>query len=31
VIINPGWREWLEGLGYVFVQTEGAWIKTIKL
>ncbi len=31
IITNPGWREWLEGLGYVFNQTEGAWIKTIQL
>jgi hypothetical protein len=30
-ITNPGWREWLEGLGYVFNQTEGTWIKTITL
>jgi hypothetical protein len=31
VIINPGWRQWMESLGYVFNQAEGAWIKTIKL
>jgi Domain of unknown function (DUF4157) len=31
VIVNPGWRQWMESMGYVFVQTEGAWIKTIKL
>jgi Domain of unknown function (DUF4157) len=31
VIVNPGWRQWMETMGYVFVQKEGAWIKTIKL
>ncbi len=31
VIVNPGWRQWMESMGYIFVQTEGAWIKTIKL
>jgi hypothetical protein len=31
VIVNPGWREWLESLGYVYNQAEGGWIKTIIL
>jgi hypothetical protein len=31
VITNPGWREWLESLGYVYTPAEGGWIKTIIL
>jgi hypothetical protein len=31
IFTNPVWREWMESMSYVFVQAEGAWIKTIKL
>ncbi len=31
IFTNPGWRVWMESLGYVFNRTEGAWIKVIKL
>lgn len=31
IIVNPGWREWLESLGYVYTAAEGGWIKTITL
>jgi hypothetical protein len=31
VIINPGWIEFMKDAGYKYIQTEGAWIKTIAL
>jgi hypothetical protein len=29
IITNPGWREVLESLGYVYTPKQGGWIKTI--
>jgi hypothetical protein len=31
IIVNPGWRTFLEARGYVHNLTAGSWIKTIIL